>query len=134
MGHRALIQDLQRLSDNLSFARSDVILALKGLHEYRTEHGASWVIQDGQSSAWAKDIDAKLRHMLRHIQQGRVRQTSAQWLKLLALPDYVGKSVGDGDASPKKKAMKKAMKRKEKPGSKESVSAAVAETASSAAL
>ena len=110
---RSLIQALCGQFKNLVLVQSDVEKCLRDLHQERSnDPSTGWSIPSTEIDSWSKATATRVRSMLRAVQQARVRDSGAQWLKNLALPPL---QPGGGDhdkeivpMKKKKKAMKKA--------------------------
>lgn len=81
----ALIRDLARVAPTLSLVQSDLEKSL--LQVYAAKAGSpGWTMDEEGRKQWAKVTGQRMRCMLRHVSQARVKCSGAAWLKMLDLP------------------------------------------------
>ena len=86
------------LQFNLSFVPSQTDAVFLDI---AIANNAVWQIEEAQLVEWAECMSSRLRTLLRHVQQARIKQKPPKWLEQLGLEPWErktrGKVVKDGD-------------------------------------
>ena len=90
---RDLVKQLTELQYNLSYTENDT---KEAVFVVAVERNVTWQLSDEKLSDWCKNHAARLRTMLRHVQQARCRRTPPAWLEELDLPIWERRGAQEG--------------------------------------
>ena len=102
IARRSLIQRLRDLEDSLAFNEEHTTEALMIIAR---ENNVKWCVAEKELLTWARGMSTRLRAMLRHTQQARVKKEPPSWIASLELPTWRRAPRGSDEEPKDKKAV-----------------------------
>ncbi len=92
------MQKICAIFPNLSLVQSDLQNTLKAVHDTMKAQSKNWTLPDSDVPKWSTNMALRLRVMLRHVQQARIKRNPPAWVRLLELPEWkCGSNDGGGE-------------------------------------